>query len=60
MKIDLKSGEHVRISHDNSTGCFMVYLADGYLHVRALEPSEGHSAVVLGAGAPPVTMESEK
>lgn len=59
MKISLKEGEHVRVSHDHEAGCFMVYLADGYLHIKALEPTEGHSAVVLGVGAPRVTMESE-
>ena len=59
VKIALKAGEHVRVAHDQQNGCFMVYLSDGYLHIKALEPGEGHSSVILGHGSPKVTMETE-
>jgi|GEM_PF-5665371 len=41
MKLSLKAGEHVRITHDRSGGRFRLYLEDGLLHVSAMDDAVG-------------------
>lgn len=55
MKLNLKTGEHIRLSHDSPAGTFSIYAKDGALHVRAQEPGAPTSLTVQpepGAPAP--------
>lgn len=40
MKLNLKSGEHLRIEHDHGLG-FVLYVVDGVLHVKAKDEGQG-------------------
>ena len=46
MKINLKTGEHIRLKTDNKHASFMVYVEHGIVHVTA-QPAHQPSRIVV-------------
>lgn len=58
MKLDLKSGEHLRIANDTKGG-FVILIGDGFIHIRAGAAKEPTSILITNEDVGITRQDSE-
>ena len=60
MKLCLKPGEHIRLSHDAPGAALQVYAHRGIVHITALAPGEpGDVTVIVADDQPSISITEE-
>lgn len=61
MKLSLKAGEHIRLSHDAKGAALQVYAHRGIVHITALpEGTPGDVTVIVNEDEPSLSLVEER